>query len=117
MPWWAVVWVAVMGGGWVRGALRTRHSRRMERLAFEERRRAEIEAAGKAPEPVCGCTHHLAKHDKQGRCHETVEVPAAWDRERKPLSYESRPCACQQYVGPQPLATYYAEQITDPDLV
>jgi hypothetical protein len=120
VPWWGIAWGVVVVGGWAGGAIRhashTRHQRKLERLAFEERRRAAVEAAGKPPEPVCGCTHHLAKHDKQGKCHETVEAPTSWDVDKKPLTYESRPCACQQYVGPQPLTTLYAEPLTDTDL-
>ena len=117
LPWWAVAWGVVVGGGWVGGtarrALRTRHKRKLQRLAAEERRQLALNAASKPPEPVCGCTHHLAKHDKQGKCHEMVEVPTAWDAEKKPVSYEPRQCNCQQYVGPQPLATVYAEEIVD----
>jgi hypothetical protein len=117
LPWWGVAWAVAVGGGWagknVRRALLTRHERKLQRLAAEERRQLALDAANKPPEPVCGCTHHLAKHDKQGKCHEMVEVPTAWDAERKPVSYEPRRCNCQQYVGPQPLATVYAEEIVD----
>ena len=116
---WAVGWAVVVGGGWVannvRGALRTRHERTMERAAAEDARRKELAAAGRPPEPVCGCGHHLAKHDKQGKCHEPVEAAVEWDEERRPLRYEARPCDCQQYVGPQPLTTLYAQDLTDLD--
>ncbi len=115
--WWAVGWGVVVVGGWAsnqaRSALRTRHERRMERDALAERRRAALEAAQRPPEPVCGCTHHLAKHDKQGKCHETVDAPVEWDEEKRPVRYESRQCNCQQYVGPEPLATLYAQDLTD----
>ncbi len=115
--WWAIGWGVLVFGGWagnnVRSALRTRHQRRLERLEVEDRRQKALEAANRPPEPVCGCTHHLAKHDKQGKCHETVEAPVAWDEDKKPVQYESRPCNCQQYVGPQPLTTLYAQELTD----
>ena len=114
---WTVLWVAVLGSGWaggqLRSALKTRHERRMERVEVEDRRQRALEAAGRPPEPVCGCTHHLAKHDKQGKCHEVVEAPVAWDEDKKPVRYEPRPCNCQQYIGPEPLATLYAQDLTD----
>ncbi|MEU1623761.1 hypothetical protein ABZ746_00070 [Streptomyces sp. NPDC020096] len=117
LPWWGIGWAVVIGGGWAsenaRRALRTRHKRKLERLAAEERKQQALSAASKPPEPVCGCTHHLAKHDKQGKCHEIVEAPTAWDADKKPVNYEPRPCNCQQYIGPQPLATVYAEDIVD----
>lgn len=115
--WWAVGWFVLFGGGWignsVRSALKTRHQRRMERLEVEERRERALDAANRPPEPVCGCTHHLAKHDKSGKCHEVVDAPVSWDADKKPAGYEPRPCNCQQYVGPQPLATLYAQELTD----
>ncbi|WP_354643744.1 hypothetical protein [Kitasatospora camelliae] len=115
---WALVPAVIVGGGWVgdnvRGALKTRHERRMELQQAAERRQLALDAANRPPEPVCGCTHHLAKHDKQGKCHEVVEAPTAWDADRKPLRYEARPCNCQQYVGPEPLGTVFAQEIVDP---
>jgi hypothetical protein len=97
----------------VRSALRTRHTRRMERLEARSAERRAVEAASRPPEPICGCTHHLAKHDKQGMCHEVVEIPTSWDADRKPVRFEPGRCNCQQYVGPQPLSRVYAEEISD----
>jgi hypothetical protein len=115
--WWILVVFWMGGFGWAidnaRTALRTRHERKMERLDAAKQERLALEAANKAPEPVCGCTHHLAKHDKQGKCHERVEVPVAWDENKKPLRFESAQCNCQQYVGPQPLSQVYADELTD----
>ncbi|MEU3711632.1 hypothetical protein [Streptomyces catenulae] len=119
MDWFWWVFIFFMAGGFAkvadtaRGALRTRHERRMERLETDRARRAELAAAQEPPKPVCGCTHHLAKHDKSGKCHEPVERPVAWDADHRPVRYEAGPCACQQYVGPQPLAQIYAEDLTD----
>jgi hypothetical protein len=99
-----------------RGALSTRHERKLERLRVEAKQRKDLEAANKprafcraqpVPDPVCGCTHHLAKHDKRGKCHEVVEAPTAWDADKKPLRYEPGQCNCQQYIGPQPLSQIY----------
>ncbi|MCX4745556.1 hypothetical protein OG455_08470 [Kitasatospora sp. NBC_01287] len=106
---------AIFGGRWlnenVRGALRTRHERKLELHRLAESSQLALEAANRPPEPVCGCTHHLAKHDRQGRCHEEVQAPTAWDAERRPVRYESRPCNCQQYIGPEPLGTVFAAEI------
>lgn len=115
--WWIFVFFIVGGFGWVadtgRTALRTRHERIMERLKLAENERKALEEAHKPPEPLCGCTHHLAKHDKRGKCHEDVEVPVEWDEDKKPLKYELRQCNCQQYIGPQPLSKIYADELTD----
>ncbi|MFH8789769.1 hypothetical protein [Streptomyces roseoverticillatus] len=115
--WWVLIFFGVGGftkvADTARTALRTRHERKLELLETERAERAALEAASKPPQPICGCTHHLAKHDKQGKCHESVETPVAWDAEKKPTAYELRQCNCQQYVGPQPLTTFYAEDLTD----
>ncbi|MEU8542589.1 hypothetical protein AB0C52_21850 [Streptomyces sp. NPDC048717] len=97
----------------IRTAMRNRHERKMELLEAGRQERLALDAASRTPEPVCGCTHHLAKHDKKGRCHERVEIPVAWDENKKPLRFEAGQCNCQQYVGPQPLSTVYAEELTD----
>jgi hypothetical protein len=120
MYWWT--WLLIPGvlfvgghlGEGLRQALRTRHERRLELAQAAEREQLALLAAGRPPEPVCGCTHHLAKHDKQGACHEEAQAPTAWDADRKPLRYESRPCNCQQYVGPELLSTVIAPEIVDP---
>lgn len=117
--WWIFVFFMVGGFSWVadtsRSALRTRHERRVERIKLVEGGRLALEESRKPPEPVCGCSHHLAKHDKQGKCHENVEVATAWDENKKPKRYELAQCNCQQYVGPQPLSQIYADDITDLD--
>lgn len=68
-----------------RKALLKRHKRKLELLKTT----TQGQLANKPPEPVCGCTHHLSEHDKQGRCHEQVEMATAWDENRKPLRYEA----------------------------
>ncbi|MFC1417665.1 hypothetical protein [Streptacidiphilus cavernicola] len=116
--WWIIPLVLVFGGRvgqQFRGALRTRHERKLELLKANEKRQRSLAAANRPPEPVCGCTHHLAKHDRAGKCHEVVEAPTAWDSERKPTEYAARPCTCQQYVGPEPLGTVFAQEIVDLD--
>jgi hypothetical protein len=114
MQWvWWLIPIVLIGGGRFSSALHTRHQRKLELMKAEEQHRQALAAANRPPEPICGCTHHLAKHDKQGVCHETVESPTAWDADHKPVAYEPRPCACQQYIGPEPLGTVFAPEITD----
>jgi len=117
--WWIFVFFMVGGFSWVadtsRTALRTRHERRVERIKLVEGKRQALEEAQKPPVPICGCSHHLAKHDRRGKCHENVEMATAWDEQRKPTRYELAQCNCQQYVGPQPLSQIYAEELTDLD--
>jgi hypothetical protein len=109
--WWLVPLVFFWGGklsGSLQSALKARHERRLELLEATGKRQLALDAVNRPPEPVCGCGHHLAKHDRAGTCHEMVETATAWDADRKPLSYELRPCNCQQYVGPEPLGTVFA---------
>ena len=115
--WWLVPAVLYGGGSIasrVRRDVKERHERKLELLEAQHQRRLALDAANRPPEPVCGCTHHLAKHDKQGRCHEVVETPTAWDADRRPVRYEPGQCNCQQYVGPEPLGTVYAQELIDP---
>lgn len=111
---WLLIPAVVIGGHRIADFTRTRHQRKLELLQATERRQQALASANQPPEPVCGCTHHLAKHDKAGRCHEVVETPTRWDADRNPLQYETRPCNCQQYIGPEPLSTVFAPEITDP---
>jgi hypothetical protein len=115
--WMLAVFLVFGGAAWVSETLRNgqrhRHEQRMEQLRAEERRLRRLEAAKRPPEPVCGCGHHLAKHDRQGHCHETVQVPTGWDADRRPLGFAPGDCACQRYVGPQPLSQVFADDFTD----
>lgn len=55
---------------------------------------------GEAPEPICGCEHHLAFHTDDGVCKEQVPVPNG--AEGGVAKYTVYDCTCQQYVGPYP---------------
>ncbi|MER7845039.1 hypothetical protein ABTZ03_13980 [Kitasatospora sp. NPDC096077] len=115
--WWLIPAVLYGGGNIanrVRRDIRERHERKLELLDAQHQQRLALEESHRPPEPVCGCTHHLAKHDKQGRCHEVVETPTEWDAERRPARYEPKQCTCQQYVGPEPLGTVFAPELVDP---
>ncbi|NJQ07634.1 hypothetical protein [Streptomyces lonarensis] len=109
----------VAGGAWDR----------IKKIKDERRDARERELRG--PDPVCGCTHHLAYHDpREGRCYAMVKTkqpkqpkkskqakqsaspePAAADAGGKPAA-EPRQCPCRRYAGPEPLATLYAPEIT-----
>jgi hypothetical protein len=114
--WW--VWIVIMlcGGGvasGVRALLDDRHKRKMALIRAEDKRRKALDEAAKPPEPMCGCKHHLAKHDRSGKCHELVQTAVEWDAKRKPVKFEAQQCTCQQYIGPRPLDTFYAEELID----
>ncbi|MGG2462336.1 hypothetical protein ACO0M4_21390 [Streptomyces sp. RGM 3693] len=120
MDWWYLFFLtgpALYAASAVRGAarkaLKTRHKRKLALIEAHREERLALEAADRPPVPVCGCEHHLAKHDKQGKCHETVRTAVAWDAAHEPVRYEARQCSCQQYVGPEPLSRVYAEDLTD----
>jgi hypothetical protein len=106
--------VVVVAGGYVlAGAFD-----RIKQLGND--RRAERQKLADGPEPVCGCTHHLAYHDlRDGRCYAEVKRPTAdTDADAAPVDVWQQ-CPCRRYAGPEPLATLYAPQIArtgaDPD--
>jgi hypothetical protein len=119
MMWLAICAVLLLfaGGVWVGDAMREghkhRHEQRLEQLRAEERRVRWLERTKRPPKPVCGCGHHLAKHDRRGRCHEVVQIPTGWDADSRPLGFSPGVCNCQRYVGPQPLSQVYADDLTD----
>ncbi|WP_037605498.1 hypothetical protein [Streptacidiphilus rugosus] len=116
---WVLIPLVLGGGGWVgdtvRRSQKNRHERQLARIEATTRKQDALEAAGRPPVPICGCEHHLAKHDTSGKCHEEVQAPAAWDADGKVLRYETKQCNCQRYVGPEPLGTVFAAEITDLD--
>ncbi|MFJ9695535.1 hypothetical protein [Kitasatospora sp. NPDC101183] len=115
--WWLLPAVIYGCGGLAergRKALRTRHTRKLQLLEAAHAGRLALAEANRPPEPVCGCTHHLAVHDDQGRCHEESQTPVAWDADGRPFAYELRACACRRYVGPEPLGTVFAPELVDP---
>lgn len=51
------------------------------------------------PRPICGCGHHRALHDPDtGKCHNT----------------RGYICRCQQYVGPEPVESFYVTPTLPP---
>lgn len=62
----------------------------------------------KAPQPICGCSHHHSYHDPAtGTCNSLMKVPETGSR----LSHHE-PCTCKQYSGPVPLPEYFAPEVT-----
>ena len=52
------------------------------------------------PQPVCGCGHHLAHHDRQaGAC--AALVLYEWYDKRMMQRWET--CSCKRYTGPEPI--------------
>lgn len=77
------------------------------------RRRKDRLDQATGPQPICGCEDHYAFHDPTtGHCHATSKVPSKWDGDGFPIAYKQQQCGCRQYVGPQPLDTFYAPEIT-----
>ncbi|MFD5321307.1 hypothetical protein [Streptomyces sp. NPDC127098] len=65
-------------------------------------------------EPLCTCGHGLAYHDRESQdCHGLVKTAVKFDKVYGAVGYEMRPCTCRRYVGPMPLETFYAPEITD----
>jgi len=60
------------------------------------------EVRDKQGKPVCGCDHHRAMHDpKTNECHgRNYEGGGIYSR-----------CTCRQYIGPEPLPSYYVSEI------
>lgn len=85
----------------------------------------------KPPQPICGCKHHLSFHDPEtGRCSFTKSIftvrdEAVRDADGRPVLDSFRDvqtvrqttyrgehqCGCRRYIGPEPLTTYYAQEI------
>lgn len=79
-----------------------------------ERSRKRKRLATEGPQAICGCDDHYAFHDPAtGHCHATSKVASKWDSDGIPVGWSHRQCGCRQYVGPQPLDTYYAPEITN----
>lgn len=77
------------------------------------RRRKRRREAIYGPEPVCGCKHHYSFHNpKTGLCKSQARTAVRWDGDGAANRWELRSCGCQRYVGPQPLESFHAPEIT-----
>lgn len=62
----------------------------------------------KDPEPICGCDHHLAMHDpKTHGCHDVIVRREMHNPNGKYIGKQLTPCTCRQYVGPQPVDSFF----------
>ena len=72
-------------------------------------------ARPKPVEPICGCRHHLAKHDPEtGECHDT-DTRYEFDLAAGAAVLKAHRCPCRQYVGPVPIAQLWTPPVL-PDL-
>ncbi len=89
----------------------------------------------KRSQPICGCGHHLALHDRRnGRCHHSAALyneryEVVRDGDEKPVldAFEdvqtvirrelagTSICGCQQYIGPEPLNLFQPQVIIVPE--
>jgi hypothetical protein len=111
------VWILIFGGGffeWVGerfdvgvGALAKRRQRKLAERAEDralelQAKQAEIEARSPA-KPICQCGHGLSFHDREtSKC-----------AERQDSKSRLGSCLCRRYIGPEPLAQFYAPELTD----
>lgn len=98
----------------------------------EWRREVKAHKLGMTPRepiqaPVCGCGHNFSFHDPQtGKCHATARQATKWERdegydpgydepedEMVAVEWETVPCPCRRYVGPEPLTTLYSPDLAD----
>lgn len=111
------LYIVIFGGGafeWIADqfdvgmvALSRRRQRKVNRQAEDralEVRAREAEIEAKMPvKAICLCKHGYNFHDKAtGRCAERM------DKKSEPGT-----CLCRRYVGPEPLAQFYAPELTD----
>lgn len=74
-------------------------------------RRAAARRRDRPQEPICGCGHHRALHNPDTlRCGTSVEVQL-YNRSNYPAGTKWVPCACQRYVGPEPISTLWSPPI------
>jgi hypothetical protein len=74
---------------------------RRQRRTFELQRRGD-------PEASCGCGHHFALHDGDGRCRHLEVVKSLAESGHGSSRWDVREleCRCQRYTGPEPLPLY-----------
>lgn len=81
-------------------------------FSSEQARRREVR---KRKIPHCSCEHPLSDHDPQTKaCHGQVQRANKWDADKRPKGWVWLPCTCRQYVGPEPLTSFYTPPIALP---
>jgi hypothetical protein len=132
---WAVLLFLFLGGG----AWLSRHFDSM----VEWRRKVKAHKLGMTPpkpveQPICGCGHNFSFHDPAtSKCHATSRQATKWERDpdwdegddaalalrrgsneagqtgMRPVAWETVQCPCRRYVGPEPLTTLYAPELSE----
>lgn len=98
--WAAEVWYVNVTRPWRKRRKRLARERRENRDLELKRAQAAIDAV-KPAQAICQCDHGLAFHDRTtGHC-----GGLAGDAD----------CRCRQYIGPEPLTTFYAPELADLD--
>lgn len=99
--WAADVWYLKITRTWRKRRKRLARERRENRDLELKRAQAALDAV-KPAQAICQCEHGLAFHDRTtGHCDGRDDVGAD--------------CRCRQYIGPEPLAAYYAPELADLD--
>lgn len=88
-----VAGAAILTVGWLVGYLTGRRAARRRLDAPQQ--------------PICGCRHHRSMHDpKTGECYASVRQDR-WNKYGDHTGYNHVACACQQYVGPEPIQSVW----------
>lgn len=96
--WGADVWYKNVARPWRKRRKRLDKERRENRALELQRQQAALDAV-KPAQAICQCEHGLAFHDRAtGHC-----------------DGQNGDCRCRQYIGPEPLPTFYAPELADPD--
>ncbi|TQN31432.1 hypothetical protein FHX37_1335 [Haloactinospora alba] len=106
-----VIGAAVALGGVLVGRLLP--ERPAARPQHQEQQHQAVHSGKHAPQPICGCGHHLVFHDRETKmCQAQVVIPGRWTGQSS-SSYRS--CMCQGYRGPVPVDEYYAPDLLEGD--
>lgn len=68
---------------------------------------ARSPARPEPPKPICACGHPLSNHNPKTRACNVATIRLVNSRE-----VGRGNCPCLQYVGPEPLPTVYAPEVT-----
>lgn len=67
------------------------------------------------PQPVCGCGHHRSMHGDGGAggCMATVDTEPRFNAAGVFIGSRPVGCACQQYIGPEPITALWTPPVLD----
>lgn len=112
--WWWMIWwgfpIAEWGADQFDAGIAAMAKRRRRKIAHREKmleidleaKRRKMELENPAPvQPICGCEHHVAFHNRENNtCSKNIGT----------TKHPSQ-CECQGYSGPEPLSQIYADPI------